>query len=126
MQVPADIRYSVDHGWAARHASVVRVGITDYAQDALGELRFVQLPTLGSACNAGDVLGEVESSKSVSEVYAPIRGTVVAVNNALVDEPSLINSDPYAAGWICDVRPEADDAVDGLLDASAYLSLTEE
>jgi glycine cleavage system H protein len=126
MQVPADLRYSADHGWAAARAEVVRVGVTEYAQDAIGELRFVQLPEIGHRVTAGQLLGEVESSKSVSEIYAPVAGVVCAVNRALVEDPALVNRDPYGGGWICELTPDDGDAVAALLDATAYRALTED
>ena len=125
METPEDRRYSTDHEWARADGSRVRVGITDYAQDALGDVVFVELPSVGTAVGAGDVLGEVESTKSVSEVYAPVAGTVVAVNAAVVDAPENLNRDPYGEGWLCEIEV-ADPAVLGdLLDAEAYRRLTE-
>ena len=102
------------------------MGITDYAQDALGDVVFVSLPTVGSRVAAGDVLGEVESTKSVSEIYAPVAGEVVAVNDALADAPEELNSDPYGAGWICDIEVSDPGALGGLLDASGYSQLISE
>ena len=103
----------------------MRIGITDYAQDSLGDVVFVQLPTLGDTVAAGDTLGEVESTKSVSDIYAPVGGTVVAVNDALDESPQLLNDDPFGEGWICEI--EVNDAADlgGLLDAAAYTELIE-
>ena len=126
MNVPDDRRYTQDHEWARLEDGRVRVGITDFAQDALGDVVFVQLPEPGAAIEAGGPLGEVESTKSVSDIYAPVSGTVVAVNESLEASPELINSGPYQAGWMIDVRL-ADDAegVPGdLLDAAAYRELT--
>ncbi|HLX88391.1 MAG TPA: glycine cleavage system protein GcvH [Acidimicrobiales bacterium] len=123
MQVPEDLRYTSDHEWA-RAGGAVRVGITDYAQDALGDVVFVQLPEVGTHLEGGAVLGEVESTKSVSEIYAPLSGEVVAVNAELADAPELLNSDPYGRGWICEIRPDDDTALDGLLDAAGYSQLT--
>jgi glycine cleavage system H protein len=125
MNVPDQLRYSKEHEWASRdEGSSVRIGITDYAQDALGDVVFVQLPVVGDPVRSGESFGEVESTKSVSEIYAPVGGTVVAVNEALVDNPALLNEDPYGEGWIC--RIEMGDAAefDGLLDAQAYRELT--
>ncbi|MEQ1703735.1 MAG: glycine cleavage system protein GcvH, partial [Ilumatobacteraceae bacterium] len=104
MQVPEQLRYSSDHEWVAVHGNRVRVGITDYAQAALGDVVYVQVPTLGSSVAAGDSFGEVESTKSVSDVYAPVAGTVVAVNDTLGDAPETLNSDPYGAGWLCEIE----------------------
>jgi glycine cleavage system H protein len=124
MLIPADLRYSRDHEWAKDQQNTVRVGITDYAQDALGDVVYVDLPKVGSAVSVGGSLGEVESTKSVSEIYAPVSGTVSAVNADLATAPELINSDPYGAGWICEIA--TGDAADftALLDADAYRELT--
>jgi glycine cleavage system H protein len=125
MNVPEDLRYSADHEWARTVDDRVRVGITDYAQDALGDVVFVDLPDEGATLEVKGKLGEVESTKSVSDLYAPIAGRVVAVNAALTDSPELVNSDPYGAGWVCEIDPTDPASVDGLLDASAYRQLTE-
>ena len=125
MLVPDDVRYSTDHEWARPGGSRVRVGITDYAQDALGDVVFVDLPAVGKSVSAGDVIGEVESTKSVSEVYSPVSGTVVAVNGALSGGPETLNSDPYGEGWICEIEVAGPEALEGLLDAAAYRQLTE-
>lgn len=125
MLVPDDLRYSTDHEWARPEEGRVRIGITDYAQDALGDVVFVDLPQVGKSVSAGDVLGEVESTKSVSEVYSPVAGTVVAVNDALADAPEKLNSDPYGEGWVCEIEMSGPGALDGLLDATAYRGLTE-
>jgi len=124
MQIPSELRYSTDHEWARRADGVVRVGITDYAQDALGDVVFVELPKVGTEVDAGSTLGEVESTKSVSEIYAPVAGTVVAVNDALASSPELVNSDPYGDGWLCEISTAASTDFDGLLDADAYRALT--
>jgi glycine cleavage system H protein len=126
MLVPDDRRYTTDHEWAQRAQDVVRVGITDYAQDALGDIVYVDVPAVGAQFEAGSVLGEVESTKSVSEIYAPIAGEVVAVNTALADAPELLNTDPYGAGWISEIAPTDAVAVDGLLDAARYGALITE
>ncbi len=105
MNVPEDLRYSNDHEWARTEGDRVRVGITDYAQDALGDVVFVDLPAVDQAVEAGGLLGEVESTKSVSELYAPVAGAVVAVNAALSDVPEKLNADPYGEGWICEIVP---------------------
>ena len=125
MNVPEDLRYSSDHEWARGSADRIRVGITDYAQDALGDIVFVDLPGPGATVEPGGLIGEVESTKSVSEIYAPVAGEVVAVNTGLVDAPELLNSDPYGDGWICEIAPSDAGAVDGLLDAAGYRQLTE-
>ena len=124
MQIPSDLRYSSDHEWAQTTGNVVRVGITDYAQDALGDVVFVDLPAVGSTVTVGSTLGEVESTKSVSEIYAPVAGTVVAVNEALRSSPELVNSDPYGAGWLCEISTESLTDYEALLDAAAYGALT--
>jgi glycine cleavage system H protein len=126
MNIPDQLRYSSDHEWAGREDGVVvRIGITDYAQDALGDVVYVEVPQVGTVVAAGDTFGEVESTKSVSEIYAPVAGTVVAVNPALADNPALLNEDPYGAGWICTIEMSDDTELDGLLDAAAYRALTE-
>ena len=124
MQIPADLRYSSDHEWARADGDVVRIGITDYAQDALGDVVFVALPNLGTTLEAGATLGEVESTKSVSEIYAPVSGVVSAVNDTLSSSPELINTEPYAGGWICEITVSSRDSYDALLDADGYRSLT--
>ncbi|MFI5910526.1 glycine cleavage system protein GcvH [Dactylosporangium sp. NPDC051541] len=123
--IPDDLRYTAEHEWlAASGEGTFRVGITHYAQDSLGDIVFVQLPEAGTAYEAGAALGEVESTKSVSEIYAPVAGEVVAVNPALEGAPELINSDPYGEGWLVELKVTDPAAVDALLDAKAYGSLT--
>lgn len=125
MQIPDELRYSSDHEWARLSGLVVRVGITDYAQDALGDVVFVDTPTLGSTFARGEALGEVESTKSVSEIYAPVSGTVVAVNEALASTPESVNQDPYGEGWLCEIEVATTGEFDELLDATGYRALTE-
>jgi len=125
MNVPGELRYSNDHEWVSRDGTTVRVGITDYAQDALGDVVFVQLPQVGSKVSAGDTFGEVESTKSVSDVYAPISGTIVAVNETLADNPGLLNDDPYGDGWLCTIEPSDVSELDSLLTAEGYRILVE-
>jgi glycine cleavage system H protein len=125
MNVPDQLRYSSDHEWVSRDADVVRVGITDYAQDALGDVVFVQVPAVGDLVKAGDSFGEVESTKSVSDVYAPVGGTILEVNEALADAPQALNEDPYGDGWICTIRMSDPTEFDALLDAAAYGALIE-
>ena len=121
MNVPAELRYSTDHEWArVESADRIRVGITDYAQDALGDVVYVDLPAVGDLVEVGRSFGEVESTKSVSELYAPISGTVVEINGDLVDEPQRLNDDPYGEGWICVIAPADAAQVDALLDAGDY------
>jgi len=125
MDVPEDCRYSKDHEWARSEGGRVRVGITDFAQDALGDIVFVSLPAVGTTVATGDVIGEIESTKSVSELYAPVAGEVVAVNEALADAPERLNQDPYGEGWVCEVVASEPDATMGLMDAAAYRALTD-
>jgi glycine cleavage system H protein len=126
MLVPEELRYTSDHEWARADGTVVRVGITDYAQDALGDVVFVSLPAVGVHVDAGAVLGEVESTKSVSEIYAPIAGEIAAVNGALADAPEKLNADPYGEGWICEITVDDPGALTALLDAAAYQELVAE
>ncbi|HXB38734.1 MAG TPA: glycine cleavage system protein GcvH [Acidimicrobiales bacterium] len=124
MNIPGDLRYSAEHEWVRVEGTRARIGITDYAQDALGDIVFVDLPSVGSAVEVGGQFGEVESTKSVSEIYAPVSGTVAAVNDALTSNPERINQDPYGEGWICEVELASDADLSGLLDAAAYGDLT--
>ncbi len=124
MQVPGDLVYSSDHEWVRQSGSTVRIGITDYAQDALGDVVFVQVPSVGTAVSQGDSFSEVESTKSVSDIYAPVSGTISAVNDALAANPELVNSDPYGEGWICEIAMSDVSEMGGLLDAAAYAGLT--
>ncbi|MDP6976959.1 MAG: glycine cleavage system protein GcvH [Acidimicrobiales bacterium] len=126
MNVPLELRYSTDHEWVrVEEGGRVRVGITEYAQDALGDVVFVDLPAVGARVAAGDVFGEVESTKSVSELFAPLTGTVVAVNDELESSPERINEDPYGDGWICDLELADPAQLDDLLTAGAYTALIE-
>lgn len=123
---PEDLKYTEEHEWlVTTEGNTVRVGITAYAQDQLGDVVFVELPKVGAAVEAGSPLGEVESTKSVSEIFAPVSGTVTAVNTALDETPELINSDPYGQGWIVEINTEDLSALDELMDAAAYQELTE-
>lgn len=123
--VPDQLKYSSDHEWISVSGTTVRMGITDYAQDALGDVVYVQVPTVGTNVAAGDTMSEVESTKSVSDIYAPVSGTIVAVNGALADAPETVNSDPYGAGWICEIEVSDPAQLDQLLDASGYRALVE-
>ena len=123
MTVPAHLLYSSDHEWVAVDGNRARIGITDYAQEALGDVVFVQAPALGATVPAGDSFSEVESTKSVSDIYAPVSGTVVAVNDQLAIGPDALNSDPYGAGWICEIEMSNPADIDGLLDATGYQAL---
>jgi glycine cleavage system H protein len=123
--IPSDLHYTAEHEWVRRSGDdVARVGITDFAQSALGDVVFVQLPDVGAELIAGESFGEVESTKSVSDLYAPVSGTVSAVNTELEGSPQLVNSDPYGAGWLLDVQvsdaAELESAISSLLDAEAY------
>ena len=124
--IPEDLRYTAEHEWVAGDGSgPVRVGITHFAQDALGDIVYVQLPDEGATVEAGESFGEVESTKSVSEIYAPVSGTVTARNDKLGDAPEMINTDPYGAGWLVEIAPADPGALGALLSASAYRELTE-
>jgi glycine cleavage system H protein len=126
MNVPDDRRYTQDHEWARLEDGRVRVGITDYAQDALGDVVFVQLPEQGARVEAGATFSEVESTKSVSDIYAPVAGTVVEVNTDLTDAPQRVNEDPYGEGWICVIEPTDPATFEALLDAEAYQRLVQD
>lgn len=117
---PEDLRYTTEHEWVRTEGEKVRVGVTDFAQDALGDIVFVTLPEVGAEVEAGAPCGEVESTKSVSDLYAPVSGTVVATNANLDGAPELVNSDPYGDGWMMEIRPDDPASVGGLLDADAY------
>ena len=125
MQIPGDLRFSKDHEWVRVEGTTVTLGITDFAQDALGDVVFVSLPDVGAHVDAGGVVGEVESTKSVSEIYAPLSGTVRSVNESLRDAPEVLNADPYGEGWICTLEVADVSQLDGLLDAPAYAQLTD-
>ena len=125
VNVPSDLQYSTDHEWVRKlDDGLVRIGITDYAQDALGDVVFVEVAEVGTTVVAGGTFGEVESTKSVSELFAPVSGEVVAVNEDLEAAPERVNEDPYGDGWICEMKTEGSGS-DGLLDASAYVALFE-
>jgi glycine cleavage system H protein len=126
MEFPEELRYSAEHEWVRVDGTRAIVGITDYAQDALGDVVYVQLPDVGLAVIANAQVAEIESTKSVSEVYAPVTGTVVEVNSSLDDQPEQVNADPYGAGWIFVVELAEPGEVDGLMDAAAYRALVEE
>ncbi|MDG1989437.1 MAG: glycine cleavage system protein GcvH [Acidimicrobiales bacterium] len=124
MNVPSDLRYSVDHEWVrVMGDSRVRIGITDYAQDALGDVVFVETPEVGTRIESGSVFGEVESTKSVSELFAPVTGEVVAVNEELETAPEKVNEDSYGEGWICEILAESEG---DLMDSAAYQALIED
>ena len=125
MNVPADLRYSSNHEWIRQDGNVVTIGITEYAQDSLGDVVFVEVPEQGTTVVLGDSFTEVESTKSVSDIYAPVSGVISAVNEALDDRPELLNSDPYGEGWICSIQYSDAAQLDALMDAAAYRALTE-
>ena len=125
MNIPEDLRYSAEHEWVRVAGAVARIGITDFAQDSLGDVVFVQLPDVGLDVVAGASVSEIESTKSVSDVYVPVTGAVTAVNDALADQPELVNSDPYGAGWMFEVELTDPAELDALLDAAGYRALTE-
>lgn len=121
--VPDDLRYTAEHEWVRGTSGAVRVGITDYAQQALGDVVYVSLPEVGADVAKGDAIGEVESTKSVSDIFAPVSGTVSARNEKLEEQPDLVNSDPYGEGWMFDVEASDDAEAEALLDAATYSSL---
>lgn len=123
--LPEDLRYTKEHEWARREDDLVRIGITDFAQDQLGDVVYVDLPAPGTEVNKGQPFGEVESTKSVSDLYAPVSGTVEERNDDLDDRPELVNDDPYGAGWLVVIRPTEIDDVDSLLSADEYRTQTE-
>ena len=122
---PDDLKYTSEHEWLRTSGDTVRVGITHYAQEALGDIVFVNLPTVGAELQAGQPFGEVESTKSVSDVYAPVAGTVTARNEALDSQPELLNADPYGDGWIVEIAVSGGGLPDGLLSAEQYRALVE-
>jgi glycine cleavage system H protein len=125
VEYPDGLRYSKEHEWVAVDGSRARIGITDFAQDALGDVVYVQLPDVGAQVAANATIAEVESTKSVSDVYCPVSGSIVEVNAALSDTPELLNQDPYGAGWIFVVEVSDAAELDGLMDAGAYRTLVE-
>jgi glycine cleavage system H protein len=125
MNIPAELRYSSDHEWVRVEGTTATIGITEYAQDALGDVVFVEMPDPGLAVAAGESFSEVESTKSVSDIYAPVTGSIAEINSELESQPELLNSDPYGAGWICRIEISDPSELDGLMDAEAYRALTE-
>ena len=125
MEYPEDLRYSAEHEWVRRAGDTVTVGITDFAQDALGDVVYVAAPEVGRAIAAGESIGEIESTKSVSEIYSPSAGAVVAVNADLEQRPELLNSDPFGEGWIAQIQLANADDLDHLMDAAAYRNFVE-
>ena len=124
-QIPSDLKYTAEHEWVrlSDGSSTVRIGITDFAQEALGDVVYVSLPAVGTAVSGGAAFGEVESTKSVSDIYAPLSGTITARNDALDGAPETINSDPYGEGWLVEIELAADADVSSLLDAATYGTL---
>ncbi len=125
MELPEDLRYTKEHEWARAEGSRVRVGITDFAQDALGDVVYVDIPEVGTAVQADAPFGEVESTKSVSDVYSPLNGTIVERNPLLDDRPELVNEQPYGDGWLVTIEPDDPSAVEALMNASSYRSFVE-
>jgi glycine cleavage system H protein len=122
--IPEELRYTAEHEWVAPGKPTIKVGITHFAQNSIGDIVRVDLPAPGTAVTSGEALGEIESPKSVSEIYAPVSGTIVSRNEQLSDEPDLINSDPYGAGWLVEIEPADGASLDDLLDADGYRELT--
>jgi glycine cleavage system H protein len=125
MNVPSELRYSTDHEWIRTDGNTVTIGVTDFAQDSLGDVVFVEVPENGATLALGESFTEVESTKSVSDIYAPVSGTISEVNDALDDQPELLNSDPYGEGWICRIEMSNPSELDALMDAAGYTALTE-
>ena len=126
MDSPVELRYSRDHEWVRMESSVARIGITDFAQDALGDVVYVELPEVGLVVTANSAFAEIESTKSVSDVFAPMSGEVIEVNDVLEERPELVNEDPYGDGWICVIQPSAEAELDELMDAESYKSFVVE
>ena len=123
LDLPDNLKYSEDHEWAAAEGDTVRIGISDYAQDQLGDIVYVDLPQAGDTFSKGDEFGTVESVKAVSELFMPIAGEVVGVNADLEESPDLVNKDPYAQGWMVDIRPDDSSEIESLMDKTAYLDM---
>ena len=126
MDSPVELRYSRDHEWVRMESSLARVGITDFAQDALGDVVYVELPEVGLVVTANSAFAEIESTKSVSDVFAPVSGEVIEVNDVLEERPELVNEEPYGDGWICVIQPSAEAELDELMDAESYKSFVVE
>ena len=126
METPTELRYSTDHEWVRVEESLVRIGITDFAQDALGDVVYVELPEVGAQVAQNASFAEVESTKSVSDIFAPVSGEIAEVNDALEDQPELVNEDPYGEGWICIIQVISLDELDALMDAAGYRSFVSE
>ena len=126
MDSPVELRYSSDHEWVRMESSLARIGITDFAQDALGYVVYVELPEVGLVVTANSAFAEIESTKSVSDVFAPVSGEVIEVNDVLEERPELVNEEPYGDGWICVIQPSAEAELDELMDAESYKSFVVE
>jgi glycine cleavage system H protein len=125
MNYPDDLKYAPNHEWVRRTGDTARMGISDFAQDALGDIVYVELPEAGATATAGEAFSEVESTKSVSDVYAPVSGTITAVNHALEDNPKLVNSDPYGDGWFAEIEMTDPSELEALMDMTTYRTTTE-
>jgi len=125
MEFPEELRYTEQHEWARQEGKLIRVGITDFAQDALGDVVYVDIPEVGAEVKSGEPFGEVESTKSVSDIYAPVSGSVVERNAVLVETPETVNEDPYGDGWMILIEPSDPSEMESLLDAGAYRLFTE-
>lgn len=123
MNIPANLKYTNEHEWVRVEGDIVYVGITDYAQEQLGDIVFVDIPTVGETLNAGDTIGTIEVVKTISDIFCPVSGEVLEVNEALEENPALVNQDPYGEGWLVKIKPAADTDFEGLLDAEAYKAL---
>lgn len=123
MNIPANLKYTNEHEWVRVEGDIVFVGITDYAQEQLGDIVFVDIPTVGETLNAGDTIGTIEVVKTISDIFCPVSGEVLEVNEALEENPALVNQDPYGEGWLVKIKPAADTNFEGLLDAEAYKAL---
>ena len=126
MQIPEDLKYTSEHEWAKEDGDLIIIGITDYAQEALGELVYIELPSEGDEINKGDTFGAVESTKSVSDLFAPLSGEVVEVNEALLDSPELINQDPYGDGWMIKVKPFEENQLSDCMNYEEYTEIVEQ
>ena len=124
MDFPQDLKYTKDHEWTRQRGDAITVGITSFAVDQLGDITLIELPAVGDEVTAGDAFGTIESVKSVSDLYAPVSGTVSKINETLEDQPELVNSEPYGVGWLLEITPDGE--TEGLLDAAAYKALTAE
>jgi glycine cleavage system H protein len=125
MEFPEDVKYTEQHEWIRMEGDRARIGITDYAQDALGDVVYVDIPEVGTEVRGGEPFGEVESTKSVSDIYAPVSGKVIERNAALIEAPELVNEHPYGDGWMIVIEPSNASEIEGLLDAAAYRAFTE-